>query len=358
MKQAINKYFPIGMLSFVFLFIIGCKTPQKATVGTSSLYVGQAIDFSQTLTTVAFGSCNDQEEDQGMWNYILRNRPQIWVWLGDNVYMDTENPTELQQAYQKQKDHPEYVKVRTSMPVIGTWDDHDYGMGDGNKTHPIRKQSKQLMLDFLDVPLDAPVRQREGAYQSYTFGTADKQVKVILLDTRYFRDPLADNPDPNFRYIPDPEADILGEAQWQWLEGELTNSTAAVHLIGSGTQLISPQHPFEKWSDYPTARARFIKLLQKTKPAHPIVLSGDRHIAELSKLAVEGLEVPLYDFTSSGLTHAYTEFTGEENPNRVGEVVSERNFGLIFIDWKPEGPAVKVQVRGYKNQFFLEEQLF
>jgi alkaline phosphatase D len=62
------------------------------------------------------------------------------------------------------------------------------------------------------------------------------------------------------------------------------------------------------------------------------VLSGDRHISEFSKMDVKGLEYPLIDFTSSGLTHAYTAFDGEPNRYRVGKVVAQRSFGVIHID--------------------------
>jgi len=71
------------------------------------------------------------------------------------------------------------------------------------------------MLDFLDVPASDPVRTQEGAYSSHVYGPKGQQVKVLLLDGRYFRDPLKKNGKDN---VPDPSGDILGEAQWKWLE--------------------------------------------------------------------------------------------------------------------------------------------
>jgi len=60
-----------------------------------------------------------------------------------------------------------------------------------------------------------------------------------------------------------------------------------------------------------------------------LILSGDRHISEFSKVEIPGLSYPLIDFTSSGLTHAYSGFSGEPNPYRIGGVISKESFGLV-----------------------------
>jgi hypothetical protein len=40
--------------------------------------------------------------------------------------------------------------------VIGTWDDHDFGLNDAGKELEGKQTSQKLMLDFLDEPLDSP----------------------------------------------------------------------------------------------------------------------------------------------------------------------------------------------------------
>ena len=62
-----------------------------------------------------------------------------------------------------------------------------------------------------------------------------------------------------------------------------------------------------------------------------VLLSGDRHISEFSKTDIAGLSYPLIDFTSSGLTHSYSSFSGEPNQHRVGEVVSDKSYGIINL---------------------------
>lgn len=328
-------------------FLLSCKTQHGSETASTSTH--QNWNTHKTLQTIAFGSCNRQYLDQSMWQYILQNEPDIWIWMGDNIYADTKDMNLMAMQYDTAKSNPLYQQLLHKMPVVGIWDDHDYGVNDGDKAYPMREESKKLMLDFLDVPKDAPVRQYEGAYQSYTFGKGNKKVKILLLDTRYFRDELEENPARHPRYLISEEGDILGEAQWQWLEKELTNSDAQLHLLVSGIQIIPEEHAFEKWANFPKARKRLFDLLVKTQPQHAILLSGDRHIAEVSKMELDELDYALYDITSSGLTHSYKEAKDEPNRFRVSRLIGERNFGLLYIDWTKEGPIVRTEIRGLGN---------
>ena len=76
----------------------------------------------------------------------------------------------MAQKYSLLKNTMDYQRLLACAPVIGTWDDHDYGLNDGGKEYSMKEESKKLMLDFLDVPKNAAVRNRPGVYQSYTRG--------------------------------------------------------------------------------------------------------------------------------------------------------------------------------------------
>jgi alkaline phosphatase D len=309
------------------------------------------VPNTEPLTRIAFGSCNKENEPQPMWEYIMQNNPQLWIWLGDNVYGDTYSMDTLKQKYDQQKNNPDYQKLTASTPVIGVWDDHDYGINDGGKAYYKKNESQQLMLDFLGEPAGSERRTREGAYGTYTYGPAGKRVKVILLDARYFRDTLYKKEDV---YQLNKNGGILGETQWQWLENELKTSTADIHLIASGIQMVPKEHRFEKWANFPKERKRLFNLIASTKAKGVILLSGDRHIAEISKYTDKRLVYPLYEVTASGLTHAADNNTGEPNKYRVGKLINVLNFGLMDIDW--EASKVRLQIRGLENELLGEEQ--
>ncbi len=327
-----------------------CKT--KIVSSTSKVVVSPVpVDESKTLTKIALGSCNRSDYDQPLWQPILEKKPDLWIWLGDNIYGDTEDMEALAANYARQKNNTEYQKLLATTPIVGIWDDHDYGVNDGGKEYPKRAESRDIMLDFLNVPKSNLVWQREGGYQSYTFGKAGKKVKVLLLDARYFRDHVERRRGQYPQYIPNPTGTILGKKQWQWLEEELKTSDAQVHIIGSGIQILPTQHNYEKWNTFPQERDQLFSLLTKYQTSGAIFISGDRHLGEISKKEIKGLEYPLVELTTSGLTHTY-EKASEENSLRVGNLTGQLNFGFIEIDWSKDKPVVEIEIRGKEGKLF------
>ncbi len=347
-----NLYSLILFLGAVLL-LPSCTSPVPEA--KAPLFTGQDIDFSQALQTIAMGSCNRQDLPQTIWPVIASHRPDLWIWLGDNIYADTEDMDKMRAMYVQQKYDASYAAFRAQTPVVGIWDDHDYGVNDGGQEFAPKAASRDLMLDFLDVAPDAAVRQREGGYQSYTFGPEGRQVKLILLDGRYFRDELLANPDKSTRYLINETGDILGAAQWKWLEEELTDSKAQVHLIACGIQMLAEEQIFEKWANFPVARQRLLDLLAQVQPRNTVLLSGDRHISELAATDLQGQR--LYELTSSGLTHAYEGAGEEPNQYRVGTLIKQKSFALLQLDWSGEEPVITVQIKATDNTTLLEQQL-
>jgi alkaline phosphatase D len=313
----------------------------------------KAIDTTACPSVIAFGSCNKLDKPQVMWDAVNANNPNLWVWLGDIIYADTTDMKALAGMYKKLKTTPGYKKMREKTQVMGVYDDHDYGANDAGKSFPKKKQSKKCLMDFLDVPMRATVRAREGAYNSYTFGKGAQTVKVIVLDTRYFRDSLVPDPTKQRRYIPNTEGDMLGAAQWKWLENELKNSKANLNFLCTSIQVVADDHGHEKWGNFPNNRKRLLSLIVKTQPKNLMIFSGDRHMAEISKMDIQGLPYPLYDFTSSGMTHIRSG-TSETNRYRVGDMIVKKNFGVVKIAWNGEKPIVTMQIRGLQNELFQE----
>ncbi len=129
------------------------------------------------LESIAFGSCSHQDSVQRLWPVVMENAPDLWIWLGDNVYGDTENMRALESKYFEQKSNPDYLEMRRRFRIIGVWDDHDYGVNDGGKEYPKKRESRDLLFDFLDVEFDDPARKRAGAYQSYLYGNRGNELR-------------------------------------------------------------------------------------------------------------------------------------------------------------------------------------
>jgi len=337
-----------------FAFVLGlfiltsCNTDTKTP--TSQTTPPKSADF-----ILSFGSCNNQNIPNEMWREIVKNQPDVWVWGGDVIYSDTHDMAFMKQNYIQQKNDTAYQTFLKKVPVIGTWDDHDYGKNDGGKEYPEKDKVKELFLNFMDAPTNDVRRTRGGVYYSKTYTVKGKSVKIIVLDTRYFRSQLTKDPTGVKRYIPnaDPKSTMLGNAQWDWLKQELDNSKADFNIIESSIQVLSYEHGFETWGNMPNEVAKLEKTIADSKAKGVILLSGDRHIAEISQTKVPSMTYPLIDITSSGLTHSYSSYSGEPNKYRVSEVVPKKNFGLLKFNFKAN--KVTFEIRGLKNVLYLSK---
>lgn len=322
-----------SILIFSFLFLIfSCTSSKKGTV------------TSETVFTIAFGSCNKHTLNNLLWDDIIATNPDVWVWGGDIIYADTDDMVKLRNTYNAQNAIEGYKKLKTKVPVIGTWDDHDYGLNDGGVEFDAKRESQKEFLDFMDVPNDSPRRSQEGVYVEHNYTLTNGKVKVIVLDTRYFRTALTPDTETKKRTKPNKYGDgaVLGKVQWQWLEQVLSTSDADFNVLVSSIQFLSNEHGFECWGNFPHEVDKLKNMIAASKAKGVLILSGDRHISEFSRTKVEKLEYPLIDFTSSGLTHAYSKFSGEPNPYRVGEVVSTESFGLLQFDFKANKVHCKI----------------
>jgi alkaline phosphatase D len=300
---------------------------------------------SAPLTRIAFGSCADEERPQPTWDAILAYRPDLFLFVGDNVYGDILNGRNvpepelidsLQQAYTQAARVPGIVALRSTVPHLATWDDHDYGRNDAGEDFVGRHQAQKLFLQHWDVPLSDERHRREGVYHAQTFGPEGKRVQVILLDTRFFRSPLkpTDQRDAPLRerYLPDddPTKTMLGEAQWGWLLDRL-REPADLRLIMSSIQVLADGHGWERWGNFPLERQRLYDLVRDTNATGVVFISGDRHIGALYRETI-GTPYPFMDITSSGINQVFAA-NREPGPNRLGAVYGAPNFGTADVDW-------------------------
>ncbi|KAL2895127.1 Complement decay-accelerating factor [Bienertia sinuspersici] len=328
---------------FEVVFLIACCFLITFSAANNNHH--HVVEDGALVSRIAFGSCSNQTAPQMIWNAIMKFEPQVFIWLGDNIYGDNKRPFrilgkqrtvgpwknvarfypssehEMQSKFNQAKTHPVYSLLRNRSKVIGTWDDHDYGLNDAGKEFAAKITNQKLLLDFLDEPLDSPRRKQAGVYTSYTFGPVGTQIKVILLDTRYHRDSLSS------------DGSVLGSAQWEWLEKQLYGPPTAITIIGSSIQRDGV-----------------------------LFISGDVHFAEIARYDC-ATGYPLYDITSSGLTQSiegvvppslrfFVRLMAWFIPTTVRVAAQncrykswQPNFGVIEVEWKSDPVILKAEVR-------------
>ena len=347
-------------LSLALVMLVACAGP------TPFPFIPPlALARDRTVDIIAFGSCANQSKPQLIWNAVIASRPDLFLFLGDNIYGDTTDMDVLRARYALLGRNEGYQRLLATTPVIATWDDHDYGANDAGAEYPQKYESKQIFLDFFGEPANSERRLRDGGiYTAYSYGPPAQRIQVILLDTRWDRAPLvrvneAEAAVRRLRQVgpylanPDPHARLLGEDQWRWLEEQL-RQPATIRLIGTSIPFLQEGTGWETWSNFPAEQARLRTLINDTHANGILFLTGDTHRAQFSK-RTQGVPYPLWEVNSSGLTEN-VDWPAPDS-SRLGGYYTEDNYGLLRIDWREADPEITMEIRDVDNDLVLQNTI-
>lgn len=281
---------------------------------------------------IGFASCLNQNKPMPIFKTIKAENFDLFLLMGDNVYgnSNSEDLKELRVAYNKQKQN--FDKLDFDFPIEAIWDDNDYGLGDGGKEYNLKEKSKELFLNFWDIPTNDPRRKRNGLYHEVLQNYNGKSIQILFLDTRTFRDNLKPTDDKGAigkeRYVPFPDTSLtmLGKEQWQWLVKKISKPVN-YRIIVSSIQILALGHGWECWNNLPYERQKFIDILDKSNINHTVLLSGDRHRGGQYQLKTKSNKI-ISEMTSSSLNVPYSN-PEEPGPLRIGGTYSKENYGVI-----------------------------
>ena len=306
------------------------------------------------IKTVAVGSCFKVQGSMGQtMSRIIDSQPDLFMWLGDNIYADTTDMGVMRSKYDAKKQNTDYQRfLSANIPVMATWDDHDFGANNAGNNYSKREESQQEFLRHFDIPSqDVRYENQNGIYSALVQGPTGKQVHSIMLDARYFRSPTFSS----YGTCQGNQSTILGDAQWAWLEQEL-QTPSEIKIIASGIQVLPPLHrdrslssycaygdgnafnqsvanmeessasgtSYESWAEMPQQREKLLRLVQTAinsgKAKQVIFVSGDQHWGELLEKTIpassnHGQAVTVYEVTASGFGQNWPYDV--PNPNRL-----------------------------------------
>lgn len=295
---------------------------------------------------LAFGSCHYVNEpgyerfdstgkekgygtETGIFDAIVKRKPDAMIWLGDNVYMrdaDWGSRAGILKRYSHTRAHARTRELFATVPNYAIWDDHDYGPNDADRSYVLKDDALDVFKLFWPNP-SFGVGGKPGITSS--FELAD--VQVFLLDDRYYRF-------SNDRH--DQPKSILGDHQVDWLIDALSSSRATFKIVAVGSQFLSDNKRREGFERSPEERQKIIDLITRNNIPGVMFLSGDVHFAELSKLEREGT-YPIYEITSSPLSAGVNSspIYRASSLNVPGTEYVGHNFGHITVSG-PRGKRV------------------
>ena len=247
--------------------------------------------FDPPEFTVALGSCsfiNEPAFDRPGKGYgggyeiyetIAASRPDLMLWLGDNVYfreVDLDSKQGMQYRYSHLRQLPELQALLGACPHYAIWDDHDYGPNDADGSWIHKDWAAETFEDFWPNPSHGlPDLGGAGITSQFRFHDVD----FFLMDNRTFRI----NPDNVTRTLK-----MLGEAQMDWLISALQYSKAPFKVVAIGGQVVSDFAAYENFAMFEEERATLFSRIREEGIHGVVFLTGDRHSSELSARAPTG----------------------------------------------------------------------
>ncbi len=250
---------------------------------------------------------------------IGRARPDAMVWLGDNTYLreaDWYSRTGILARYTHTRSYPGLQPLLGAMHHYATWDDHDYGPNDSDRSYRDKRLTREAFRLFWGNPA-AVFGEEEGVTTMFQWADVD----FFLLDDRWWRTPDDRHTD---------ERTMLGHDQREWLVDALVMSEAPFKLVVVGGQVLNPVQRWETFATYPDERDWLLARIAEEKVTGVVFVSGDIHHSELTRLERPGT-YPLYDLSVSALTAGISKVRpGDGNTFRVpGTTVEEHNFATL-----------------------------
>jgi alkaline phosphatase D len=284
--------------------------------------------------TVAFGSCCRIQYDphQRIWHTVRALEPDMFLWLGDNIYADSDQPAAITDLYARGRTVPSLEPLLRSVPQLATWDDHDFGYNDSDRHSPFREQSLRLFNRFWANPSSGEPGN-PGVYCKQHYGGVD----FFILDGRYHRD-STDRTD-------DAGKSMLGSRQKEWLKRELKASRTPFKVLAIGGGWSSAEHEKggDSWAVYMTERNEIFDFIRDEGIGGVVCISGDSHMGELNCIPwSERGGYDIYDFCSSPLAQVPASKHTRQVPEvRVRDVWTRTvNVGCLRFDLTGDTPRL------------------
>ncbi len=257
-----------------------------------------ALDLSPRPVRIGMLSCIlDLFHRDDIWEQLARQNPEIVMFLGDNVYADrtsliNKSPADEKQLWERYvltRNRVAFYFQRKLVPVLATWDDHDFGADNAKADYRYKDESRVIFETFFAQNPRPALLGGPGIAKRFSAFGAD----FFFMDGRTFRGPEGGR--------------MFGESQESWL---LKNVNPRPSMILNGSVFFGAYTGGESYEgSYAEDFAPFLKKLSRTQGLFSFV-SGDVHFSEVMDIEAEKLGYPTVELVTSSM-HSYT-FPGHQ----------------------------------------------
>lgn len=301
------------------------------------------------------GFVTDRVSNHSVFDTIRGHDPDFFIHMGDYHYRNigtgeyTSSPfdeTDYRDAFDDMLTFngaagtaARQQHLYREVPLIPTWDNHDYGFTtgsaiDSDRTLPHRAAARTTFQERMPhFPLaagsgDVPI------YYSFTWG----RVLYVMLDVRSERDPNSDTDDAS--------KTMLGQDQKDWLDNLLATSDAKALCVISAGQWLTVEAESDTWQVYQTEQQELVDMFRDRGWLHRMwMLTASKHALGLdagSGNTFGGFPVALFaSLDTNGTTTQYNLY--DQGPTQGGR----GQYGLVTVT--DLGDSILVELAGYDS---------
>jgi alkaline phosphatase D len=298
------------------------------------------LPSSRDQVRIAFGACSHYTPvNERVWDAIRLRRPDAFLTLGDNVYIDLAGEVNglHDYTYYCRQSRPEWRRLTGSTPIYAIWDDHDCVIDDVFMGPYVDKPSWKLgHFRVFRRNWNNPSYGAEPEWPATWFKFRHGAVEVFMLDGRFYRENWAR-----------PGASMLGPVQKAWLLDALRASTATFKILASPVPWADDSKTAaaggianDTWAGYRAEREEIFDLIARERINGVILLSGDRHRTDVRLIPRPGA-YGLYEIESARLTNANFHPPHGETLFVYTEM---QTFSTLTFDCSTDDPVVKMEI--------------
>ena len=280
------------------------------------------------VVTTAFLSCANNTSEGVNERMGLLGIDYLFL-MGDTPYIDTSDLAVIRQKHRDYLRTPFLASLIARTPTVGVWDDHDFGLNNGNGVSFAAGKPNTLKAFVEYRAHDQYGTGTEGVYHKVDLGV----MEVFMLDPRWFSQTAASPVDPT-------QKTCFGSAQWQWLLDALKNSRAPFKVIGFG----------EVWQDkkntetddmftYWYERDALLDYIRDQKIPGVVLQGGDIHLSR-HLIHPQRLGYDLHDFITSPAHTSTIASLDVPHPDLEWSLIEPNQFLTLTADTRVNPPVL------------------
>lgn len=254
----------------------------------------KGLDLNARSPQIAVMSCASYRElefQEFIYSYVHEAQTDLILFTGDAVYSNSrtstlfgvaEDPARALERYIETWNNVNLYQLDPLVPTLATWDDHDYGMNNGDASHPQKQKMQEIFRSYYAMPEEHPsLSYGPGiSFRLRAFG-----IDFHMLDDRSFY---------RKRQIQ------WGEAQETWFMDEYLESPFPAWIL-NGIQFFNYFALAENvLTRAPNSLRRLVEVIKnRRKPT--VLWSGDVHCSQVERIPKDIFGYQTYEITSSAV---------------------------------------------------------